>query len=224
MRVFAAQPGWLARALQAAVKSLPPPDVPTGVSAVTALPRFPAAVLLLVLAACASGPRSASDSLPLDARAETVQLAAAKDNLDAADAMDPPPAAATPATMAGAQSYAPVQVASQGTPALTGHGYAQVSGQPGKTHNEKRLMAMRAARLDAMRDLVEQIHGIRLTAETTVSQAVVQSDSLQALVDGTLRGAKTVSIQPTGSDSYEVILSISADTLAYLVRALRGQI
>jgi hypothetical protein len=75
-----------------------------------------------------------------------------------------------------------------------------------------------------MRDLVEQIHGIRLTAETTVSQAVVQSDSLQALVDGTLRGAKTVSIQPTGSDSYEVILSISADTLAYLVRALRGQV
>ena len=49
-------------------------------------------------------------------------------------------------------------------------------------------------------------------------------DGLQALVDGTLRGAKTVSIQPTGSDSYEVILSISADTLAYLVRALRGQI
>ena len=85
-------------------------------------------------------------------------------------------------------------------------------------------MAMRAARLDAMRDLVEQIHGIHLTAETTISKAVVQSDSLQALVDGTLRGAKTVSIQPTGSDSYEVILSIDADTLAYLVRALRGQV
>ena len=117
-----------------------------------------------------------------------------------------------------------MQVADQGTPSLVGHGYAQVSGQPGKTHNEKRLMAMRAARLDAMRDLVEQIHGIHLTAETTISKAVVQSDSLQALVDGTLRGAKTVSIQPTGSDSYEVILSIDADTLAYLVRALRGQV
>ena len=37
---------------------------------------------------------------------------------------------------------------------MVGHGYAQVPGQPGKTHNEKRLMAMRAARLDAMRDLV----------------------------------------------------------------------
>jgi hypothetical protein len=187
---------------------------------VTALPRSSATALLALLAACASGPRSATDSLPLDARAETVQLAAAKDSLDAADALDATPVTTTPV----AQPAAPVQVADQGTPSLVGHGYAQVSGQPGKTHNEKRLMAMRAARLDAMRDLVEQIHGIHLTAETTISKAVVQSDSLQALVDGTLRGAKTVSIQPTGSDSYEVILSINADTLAYLVRALRGQV
>lgn len=186
----------------------------------TALPRSPAAALLVLLAACAAGPRSASDSLPLDARAETVQLAAAKDSLDAADTLD-----AAPVAMGAAQPvHTPVQVADQGTPSLVGHGYAQVSGQPGKTHNEKRLMAMRAARLDAMRDLVEQIHGIHLTAETTISKAVVQSDSLSALVDGTLRGAKTVSIQPTGSDSYEVVLSIDADTLAYLVRALRGQV
>lgn len=187
----------------------------------TALPRFSATALLALLAACASGPRSATDSLPLDARAETVQLAATKDSLDAADALDASPVTTT---TPAAQPAAPVQVADQGTPSLVGHGYAQVSGQPGKTHNEKRLMAMRAARLDAMRDLVEQIHGIHLTAETTISKAVVQSDSLQALVDGTLRGAKTVSIQPTGSDSYEVILSIDADTLAYLVRALRGQV
>ena len=189
----------------------------------SALPRFSAAALMVLLAACAATPRSASDALPLDARAETVQLAAAKDSLDAADAMDP-----APATMAARPSayapVAPVQVADQGTPSMVGHGYAQVSGQPGKTHNEKRLMAMRAARLDAMRDLVEQIHGIHLTAETTISKAVVQNDTLDALVDGTLRGAKTVSIQPTGSDSYEVVLSIDADTLAYLVRALRGQV
>lgn len=189
----------------------------------SALPRSSAAALMVLLAACAATPRSASDALPLDARAETVQLAAAKDSLDAADAMDP-----TPATVAASPSayapVAPVQVADQGTPSMVGHGYAQVAGQPGKTHNEKRLMAMRAARLDAMRDLVEQIHGIHLTAETTISKAVVQNDSLSALVDGTLRGAKTVSIQPTGSDSYEVILSIDADTLAYLVRALQGQV
>lgn len=190
-----------------------------------ALPVSPAAAVMVLLAACAPTPRSATDALPLDARAETVQLAEAKDSLDAADALDAPPA---PATMSAAPSayapVAPVQVADQGTPSMLGHGYAQVSGQPGKTHNEKRLMAMRAARLDAMRDLVEQIHGIHLTAETTISKAVVQSDSLSALVDGTLRGAKTVSIQPTGEDSYEVILSIDADTLAYLVRALRGQV
>ena len=101
---------------------------------------------------------------------------------------------------------------------------AEIAGQPGKTHNEKRLMAMRAARLDAMRDLVEQIHGIRLSASTSIRDAVVQDYSLTAMVDGTIRGARTVRVTPKGTDSYEVEMMLDRDTVAYIVRALKGRV
>ena len=45
-------------------------------------------------------------------------------------------------------------------PTLTAVGYAVVSSQPGRTDAQKRLMAIRSARMAAMRDLAEQIHGL----------------------------------------------------------------
>lgn len=111
-----------------------------------------------------------------------------------------------------------------GSTQIVGHGYAQIAGQPGKTANERRLMAMRAARLDAMRDLAEQINGIHISATTTVRDAVVQNDQLTAIVDGTLRGARTLAISPTGTDGFQVDLAIDPDTLAYMLRALQGRV
>merc|ERR1711998_238815 len=46
-------------------------------------------------------------------------------------------------------------------PTLTAVGYAVVSTQPGRSDAQKRLMAIRAARMAAMRDLAEQIHGLQ---------------------------------------------------------------
>lgn len=166
--------------------------------------------LVLFAAACVSTPQSAQDSLPLSATDTTVQLAEVKDNLDAADSMTAPP----PPAVAAADAVQP----------LKGLGFSQIAGQPGKTHNEKRLMAIRAARMDALRDLTEQVHGIRISASTTVRDAVVQNDSLQAMVEGTLRGARTLRVSPSGTDSYEVEMVLDRETVAYIVRALKGQI
>lgn len=107
---------------------------------------------------------------------------------------------------------------------LKGLGFAQVAGQPGKTLNEKRLMAIRAARVDALRDLTEQVHGVRISATTTVRDAVVADDTLGAVVQGTLRGARTLRVTASGSDSYEVEMALDRDTVAYIVRALKGRI
>ena len=159
-----------------------------------------------------STPPSATEALPLSATASTAQLAEVKDNLDAADRMNAPPPPAT--GFAGGAEVAP----------LKGLGFAQIAGQPGKTHNEKRLMAIRAARMDALRDLTEQVHGIRLSASTTIRDAVVQDDSLTAMVDGTIRGARTVRVTPKGTDSYEVEMMLDRDTVAYIVRALKGRV
>ena len=53
-------------------------------------------------------------------------------------------------------------------PTLTAVGYAVVSSQPGRTDAQKRLMAIRSARMAAMRDLAEQIHGLQVDSSTTV--------------------------------------------------------
>jgi hypothetical protein len=85
-------------------------------------------------------------------------------------------------------------------------------------------MAIRAARMDALRDLTEQVHGIRINATTTIREAVVKDDSLSAVVQGTLRGARTTRVGPSGSDSYEVEMVLDRETVAYIVRALKGRV
>ena len=56
-------------------------------------------------------------------------------------------------------------------------GYASISSQPAKSINQRRLMAIRAARLEAMRNLTEQVHGIKVNSRTTIIDAIVQNDS-----------------------------------------------
>lgn len=157
---------------------------------------------LILLPACLGAQRSAVQALPPDAGAETVALAETKDMLDSLD--QAAPVAHVPA--------APV--------VLTGRGFSQVAGQPGGTVNERRLLAMRAARLDALRDLTEQVHGIRISSTSLLRDAVMRNDQLAAHVEGTLRGARTVSIQPKGEDGYSVVMELDPDTVAYIVRAV----
>jgi hypothetical protein len=111
--------------------------------------------------------------------------------------------------------------AAQTVPTLQGVGYAVVSAQNGKSLTHRRLMAIRVARLEAMRELTEKIHGLRLSASTSVADAIIQSDTLRSTVDGTIRGARTVRIEPKGSDTYEVILEIDREMIETLLRGAR---
>ena len=107
-------------------------------------------------------------------------------------------------------------------PTISAMGYAVVSSQPGRSANQKRLMAIRSARMAAMRDLAEQIHGLKVEGNTTVIDLMVQNDTFRGIVSGTIRGARTVRINPTGTDTYEVLLEIDKDTLSYLLRQARN--
>lgn len=149
--------------------------------------------------------------------------------LSACSAADAPPAAVGAPLVAMAETApAAVETAAPApAPALTGsgvigRGFAQVSGQPGKTLGERRLLAVRAARLEALRDLAEQVRGIRIDAETIVDDAVVRDDRLSADIDTTLRGARTVSIQPRGEDGYEVVMELDAASVALVLRMARA--
>ena len=106
-------------------------------------------------------------------------------------------------------------------PTLTAVGYAVVSSQPGRTQAQKRLMAIRSARMSAMRELAEQIHGIQVDSNTTVIDLMVQNDTFRAVVKGVIRGAKTVRINPTSNDTYETVLEIDRDMMMALLRNAR---
>ena len=106
-------------------------------------------------------------------------------------------------------------------PTLSAVGYAVVSSQPGRTNAQKRLMAIRSARMAAMRELAEQIHGIQLDSNTTVIDLMVQNDTFRAVVKGLIRGAKTVRINPTGDDTYETVLEIDRDMMFMMLRNAR---
>ena len=106
-------------------------------------------------------------------------------------------------------------------PTLTAVGYAVTSSQPGRSEAQKRLMAIRSARMAAMRDLAEQIHGLDVDSNTTVVDLIVQNDTFRGVVSGTIRGARTVRINPTGSDTYEVVLEIDREMISYLLETAR---
>ena len=106
-------------------------------------------------------------------------------------------------------------------PTLTAIGYAVTSSQPGRSEAQKRLMAIRSARMAAMRDLAEQIHGLQVDSSTTVIDLMVQNDTFRGVVSGTIRGARTVRINPTGTDTYEVVLEIDREMIGYLLSTAR---
>ena len=106
-------------------------------------------------------------------------------------------------------------------PTLTAVGYAVTSSQPGRSEAQKRLMAIRSARMAAMRDLAEQIHGLEVDSNTTVVDLMVQNDTFRGVVSGTIRGARTVRINPTGTDTYEVVLEIDREMISYLLETAR---
>jgi hypothetical protein len=66
-----------------------------------------------------------------------------------------------------------------------------------------KLRAARAAQLDAMRNLAEQIYGLTISAETTVRDFVTENDEIDAHVDAVLAGA--VSEEPVFSGDVATI-------------------
>ena len=80
-------------------------------------------------------------------------------------------------------------------------GYASISEQNGRTQEEKSLRAMRASKVDAYRELSEQIYGLRISATTSLSNQQLGPENTDGAVDGIIRGAKVVRSYPVG-DSY----------------------
>lgn len=91
---------------------------------------------------------------------------------------------------------------------ITGIGYAPISSQPAPTDEARRLLAIRASQLAAMRNIAEQVNGISMQGATAVSASAVRSDSIRATVAGKVAGARIVKITPKGDDTYETVMEL----------------
>jgi hypothetical protein len=94
---------------------------------------------------------------------------------------------------------------------ITGVGYGAENGFEGFTDGQRRLMAIRASKLDAYRALAEQIYGIKIDSNTSVATLTAQSDSFRARVNAVVRGARIVSITPMADNNYETVLEVFVD-------------
>ncbi|MEH6393602.1 LPP20 family lipoprotein [Pseudoalteromonas sp.] len=92
-------------------------------------------------------------------------------------------------------------------PVLKAIGYAPIGAQPGDNDSQRALMALKASKLEAYRELAEQVYGQKITAGTTVQGSVAQSDQLQSQVQGVIKGAQVVKSYPVG-DSYATELRL----------------
>jgi hypothetical protein len=107
---------------------------------------------------------------------------------------------------------------------LTATGYAVISVQNHRIPAQQRLLAIRAAKLDAYRSLTEQVYGLRMDATATVADMVVQNDTFRSRVEGVIYGATLVSITPSGDDTYETTLSLDKSTVQDLRMLYLGQL
>lgn len=102
---------------------------------------------------------------------------------------------------------------------------AKGSGAPAKgvTHiAQARLMAERAAKADALRNLLETVKGVRVDSETTVESFTTKSDRVLTRVSGIVIGARLVDTKYLSDGAVEVTMSINltGELLAVMLQEL----
>ncbi|MDN3609349.1 flagellar assembly lipoprotein FlgP [Vibrio ostreicida] len=84
---------------------------------------------------------------------------------------------------------------------LTAVGYAAISEQKGRTDDERQVRAMRASKIDAYRELAEQVYGMRVSGRADLQDQRLGTELTSGAVDGVIRGAEVVRSYKVG-DSY----------------------
>jgi len=71
-----------------------------------------------------------------------------------------------------------------------------------------RPMAIRAAKIVALRNILETVNGVRIDSETIVKDFALDSDVIRSQVEGYVRGAKQKDIKYLSDGTVEVIMEI----------------
>ncbi|MGS2720380.1 LPP20 family lipoprotein [Paraglaciecola aestuariivivens] len=93
-------------------------------------------------------------------------------------------------------------------PVISAVGYAPISAQQGSSESVKMLMALKASKLDAYRELTEQVYGQKVDGGQSVASLIVQDTRLSSSVQGVIRGARVIKSYPVGNDTYATELEL----------------
>lgn len=74
---------------------------------------------------------------------------------------------------------------------------------------QARPMALRAAQLDAYRNLLEATKGVRINSVTVVEDSMVSSDMIRSQVDGMVKGAQVIKKEYLSDGTVEVTVAMS---------------
>lgn len=98
---------------------------------------------------------------------------------------------------------------------FTSVGYAPIAAQKGSTFELQMLYAIKASKLDAYKELAEQIYGVLLNSENQVSGSLLQDSLVESRVKGLIRGARVLKSYHDGG-MYITELELNMENLAFL--------
>jgi outer membrane protein FlgP len=87
-------------------------------------------------------------------------------------------------------------------------GYGALGNYSQYTTGQQKLMAMRAAQVDAYRNLAEQVYGFRVWGNTAVSAFATQNDNVRSYVDSFIRGARVVNTSSIADGNFETTVEL----------------
>lgn len=162
--------------------------------------RMAAVSLLLGLTACASASQPAAESATRSLAEPLASSGSFTGVGYAGPGIEPE---APRVVVKEVNPYAPVIIRA------TGNGAAPYTSA--LTPSQRKLLSMRAARLDAYRSIAEQVQGMKLVGNSSVANMVATSDGFRTYVDAYLRGVRVVSTNMLPDGTSEAVAEITLD-------------
>ena len=91
---------------------------------------------------------------------------------------------------------------------VTGVGLAAVRPDDERPHNLKQLAAIRAAKLEAIRSLAEQVQGVTLQARSQSDKSGLETDRIVVESEATLKGVRFVRVEPVEPGIYQAVAEL----------------
>jgi hypothetical protein len=101
---------------------------------------------------------------------------------------------------------------------FTSIGYAPIEAQPGESFDLKVLNAIKVSKLEAYKEMAEQIYGILITSNSGVQDTILMNDKIEAKVKGLVRGARVLKSYHEGN-VYITELELDMQALPFLQAA-----